>query len=137
MRSSVFLALGAATLALGCANSARSTESWRGHYAQTTCMDSETCCLLRNPGNPEACGLSASEAAIFMGGARAATDSATAAWDDSHNADLPDWKRQCIRSYGDCKDFGWSGSCYDCLRLCEGQQDWPLHLCRPPKKGKR
>jgi hypothetical protein len=85
-------------------------------------MDSETCCLQRNPGNPSACGLDASETAVLMGGATAAADAAQE-WDDSHNAALPEWKRRCIRNYGDCKEGIYSGPCYDCFRLCEGQQE--------------
>jgi hypothetical protein len=103
------------------------------YYAQSTCMDSETCCLQRNAGIPEACGLSASEAAVLMGGAKAAADAAEA-WDDSHNANLPEWKQRCIRAYGDCREFGWPGSCYDCFRYCEGQQEWPEDKCTPGKK---
>ena len=88
-----------------------------------------------------AAGLSASEAASLMAGAKAAdsaaaaTDSTTQEWDDSHNAALPDWKRRCIRAYGDCQDFGWTGSCHDCLRYCEGQQEWPSDKCYR-RKGK-
>lgn len=32
------------------------------------------------------------------------------------------------------KNEGWMGSCYDCLRYCEGQQDWPFNKCRKRKK---
>ncbi len=130
-----------AALVLGCSSSAHSPASRRDYYAQATCTDSVTCCLQRNPGSPEACGLSASEAASLMAGAKtadsaaAATDSTTQEWDDSHNAALPDWKRRCIRAYGDCQDFGWTGSCHDCLRYCEGQQEWPSDKCYR-RKGK-
>jgi hypothetical protein len=127
-----FLALAIAALALGCSSSAHSTASRRDYYAQATCTDTVSCCVQRNPGNPEACGLSASEAATLMAGAKAASD-AIAEWDDSHNANLPEWKRRCIRNYGDCKDGLFSGPCYDCLRRCEGQQDWPVNMCRPTK----
>ena len=142
MKSRSLLPLALAALALGCSGSAHSPASRRDYYVQATCADSVSCCVQRNPGNPEACGLSASEAASFMAGAKAAdsaaaeTDGATQEWDDSHNAALPDWKRQCIRAYGDCKDGRYTGPCYDCFRMCEGQQDWPLNMCRP-RKGKR
>ena len=128
-----------AALALGCSSSAHSPAS-RDFYAQATCTDTVTCCVQRNPGNSEACGLSASEAASLMAGAKAAssaaaaTDSATQDWDDSHNEALPEWKRECIRLYGDCKDAAYSGPCYDCFRLCEGQQEWPLDKCVPRRK---
>jgi len=142
MNSRPLLALALAALALGRSSTAHSPASRRDSFAQTTCTDTVTCCLQRNPGAPEACGLSASEAASLMAGAKAA-DSATAAtdsvaqeWDDSHNAALPEWKRECIRAYGDCKQGRYTEPCYDCLRRCEGQQQWPLNMCRP-RKGKR
>jgi hypothetical protein len=126
-----------AALALGCSSSAHSTASRPISYAQATCMDTETCCLQRHPGNPEACGLSAAEAAVLMAGAKAATESVSEEWDDSHNAHLPEWKRRCIRSYGDCRDGLFNGPCYDCLRRCEGQQEWPLDMCEPRKPRRR
>jgi hypothetical protein len=136
------LALAVAALALGCSSTAHSPASRRDYYAQANCTDTVTCCVQRNPGAPEACGLSASEAASLMAGAKAAgraaaqTDSATQEWNDSHNAALPEWKRECIRFYGDCKDSRFSGPCYDCLRRCEGQQSWPFEMCRPRKQRK-
>jgi hypothetical protein len=126
--------LAASAVAPGCYSSAHSTASHRDYYAQVTCMDTETCCLQRNPGNPEACGMSASEAAAILAATAAAMGSATEVWDDSHNASLPEWKQRCIRNYGDCQDRGWTGSCYDCLRYCEGQQEWPDDKCHPQRK---
>jgi hypothetical protein len=126
MNSRSLLALALAALVLGCSSSAHSPASRRDSYVQATCMDSVSCCVQRNPGAPEACGLSAAEAASLMAGAKAAgsaaaaTDSAAQEWDDSHNAALPDWKRECIRFYGDCWEARFSGPCYDCLRRCEG-----------------
>jgi hypothetical protein len=70
-----------------------------------------------------------------MGGGKAAADAAQE-WDDAHNADLPEWKRRCIRNYGDCQDDGWMGNCYNCFRYCEGQHEWPADQCFPPKKRK-
>jgi hypothetical protein len=52
----------------------------------------------------------------------------------AHNAHLPEWKQRCIRSYVDCQNEEWTGSCYDCLRYCEGQQEWPFNQCRKCKK---
>ena len=139
MNSRSLLALAVAALVLGCSSAAHSPASRRDSYAQATCTDTVTCCVQRNPEAPEACGLSVSEATSLMAGAKAAdsataaTDSAAQEWDDSHNAALPEWKRRCIRAYGDCKDGLYVGPCYDCLRRCEGQQDWPLNMCRPTK----
>lgn len=44
-----------------------------------------------------------------------------------------DPKNQCIRLYAICKDFGWKGSCDNCLRRCIAEQEWPFHLCDGPK----
>ncbi|MCE9671063.1 hypothetical protein LY474_24945 [Myxococcus stipitatus] len=125
--------LSVAVLALGCASSHPAVAK-RDQYAQATCTDSLTCCVQRNPGNPEACGLTASEAATLMAGARATAPDDAAEWNDSHNAQLPEWKRLCIRNYGDCKEDGWKGDCYACLRYCEGQLEWPADQCFPAKK---
>ncbi|MFY2559028.1 hypothetical protein ACN469_15465 [Corallococcus terminator] len=124
-------------VSLGCSSSATGTTSRRDAYAQATCMDSETCCILRF--GPEACGFSATEAAVLMAGAKeaASSDSDAVAWDDAHNENLPEWKRECIQFYGDCKEAMFSGPCYECLRRCEGQQEWPLDMCRPSKKKRK
>lgn len=80
---------------------------------------------------------------MYMGGVKTAMDEAAeeedapAVWDDAHNAALPEWKRRCIRAYGDCREFDWSGSCYNCFRTCEGQQEWPEDQCSPRRKKKR
>lgn len=110
-----------AALSLGCA---------------TIAMDTETDCIQRHPGMPEACGLTASEAAVIMAAGVGATGTHGQAegWDDSHNAELPEWKRRCIRAYGDCKDNEWVGPCYECLRYCEGQHEWPAKMCSPRKR---
>ena len=131
-RTASWLALCA--LALGCAGPTYSAAGRRDAYAQATCTDSVTCCVQRHPGNPEACGLSASEAAVLMAGQEATEDSTAEEWDDAHNAALPEWKRECIRFYGDCKDARLTGPCYDCLRRCEGQQEWPIDMCGPRRK---
>ncbi len=43
--------------------------------------------------------------------------------------ELPEWKQACINNYVRCIDEHWEGPCYDCMRLCEGQQEWPESLC--------
>ncbi|MFY2562973.1 hypothetical protein ACN469_35595 [Corallococcus terminator] len=129
----LLLALAYAALALGCSGSAHSTAN-RDAYAQATCMDSETCCIQRF--GSEACGFTKTEAAILMAGAKEATSGASDAeeWADAHNENLPEWKRRCIRNYGDCKEGRFSGPCYDCMRRCEGQQEWPLDMCDAKRK---
>ncbi len=65
-------------------------------------------------------------------------EDAPVVWDDAHNEALPEWKRECIRFYGDCEtEPGWTGACYDCLRYCEGQHEWPTNRCFPPKKRRK
>lgn len=68
---------------------------------------------------------------------KAASDSTAEEWDDSHNSALPDWKRECIRLYGDCKDAKFTGSYYECLRRCEGQQECPLDMCVPSRNKRK
>lgn len=126
-----------AVVSLGCASTATGTASRRDAYALATCTDTVSCCVQRNPGMPEACGLTAGEAASHLAGVKLAMEAmedAPAVWDDAHNAELPEWKRRCIRNYGDCKEGLFAGPCYDCLRMCEGQQDWPLDTCGPKRK---
>jgi hypothetical protein len=52
----------------------------------------------------------------------------------ANNRDLPEWKQRCIKYYVACKQEAWTGPCYDCLRYCEGQQEWPFNRCRERKK---
>nr|WP_223782036.1 hypothetical protein [Myxococcus sp. AS-1-15] len=122
-----------ALLTPGCSGSAHSSAR-RDYYAQAACTDTVSCCLQKSRGNPEACGLTASEAATLMAGGQAASNPAE--WDDSHNESLPEWKRRCIRAYGDCQDGLFSGPCYDCMRRCEGQHEWPIDMCEPKRKRK-
>lgn len=50
---------------------------------------------------------------------------------------VPDWKQRCIDAYYDCQQHNWTGNCHDCLRLCEGQQEWPEEKCHAPSKRRR
>ncbi|WP_434387043.1 hypothetical protein [Melittangium boletus] len=52
--------------------------------------------------------------------------------DFENNKDLPEWKQLCIKNFVRCEEEGWSGSCYDCLRQCEGQYQWPSDWCPDP-----
>ncbi|HYH95446.1 hypothetical protein [Hyalangium sp.] len=53
--------------------------------------------------------------------------------DFANNAHLPEWKQECIRTYVACQtEPDWRGSCYACLRRCEGQQQWPFKMRSPP-----
>ena len=68
----LFLVLSVAALTLNCSSSAHSTANRRDYYVQSTCVDSVTCCLQRNPGSSKACGLSAPEAAVLINGVASA-----------------------------------------------------------------
>ncbi|QQR45075.1 hypothetical protein JKA73_02725 [Myxococcus xanthus] len=125
-------------VSLGCSSGAtgvstRRTTNHRDAYAQAACLDSATCCIQRF--GPDGCGLSAAEAAVLMTGAQAAAEGDIPDAEAAQNSSLPDWKRRCIQNYVNCKEYDWMGSCYDCMRYCEGQQEWPDDKCRP--RGKR
>jgi hypothetical protein len=46
---------------------------------------------------------------------------------------VPKWKRKCIEKYVKCQEDKWAGNCHDCFRRCEGQREWPQHLCPDPR----
>jgi hypothetical protein len=54
-----------------------------------------------------------------------------------NNKDLPEWKQICIKNFVRCQDEGWKGPCYDCIRYCEGQHEWPEAKCPDPLKRKK
>ncbi|GHG77146.1 hypothetical protein [Comamonas sp. JC664] len=122
---------------LGCSSGAtgsagRRDTDHRDAYALASCTDTITCCLQRHPTMPDACGLSASEAAAHMATMEAATryarDKAKAREEDDDG-----WKEHCMETYVSCRDDKsprWQGDCYACFRLCEGQRQWPFHECR-------
>lgn len=91
-------------------------------------------CLLYQEVGAEGCGVSSSEAADLLKGAGAVHE-ATKKVGESEQEGTPEWKQRCIDLYVNCKDDAWVGSCYECLRYCEGQRDWPLDKCRPRKQG--
>lgn len=49
-----------------------------------------------------------------------------------------DWRAQCRALYTQCKNHNWGfkkgWDCHECFRNCEGQQEWPFHLCGPSIK---
>jgi hypothetical protein len=100
---------------------------------------STVCCIKKFPLTPvESCGASLAEVDRVLSDMSAALHAAQALEDDfAHNAHLPEWKQLCIKGFVTCKNEGWTGSCYDCLRRCEGQQEWPAEMCGPRKKKKR
>jgi hypothetical protein len=108
------------------------------------------CCIKKFPLTPvESCGATAAEVAEILNGVKvlneavqptgeesaAPADEARVEEDDfANNADLPEWKQECIKFYVDCQNKEWTGSCYECIRRCEGQHEWPFSLCAPPGK---
>lgn len=95
---------------------------------------SMVCCIKKFPLSPvESCAAAPSEILDVLNGLKMAMD----AGDFANNANLPEWKQRCIRSFVECQDKKWTGSCYDCLRRCEGQRDWPTGMCSPPTGKKR
>lgn len=105
------------------------------YLAQSMAMDcrpgeSTMVCCIKKWG-PESCGVSASEAAGLLNGARVLNEAAQASKDVAAEADADaGWKQHCMDTYVACKNQeGWDGNCYDCFRNCEGQREWPFHLC--------
>lgn len=98
-----------------------------------------SCCIKQHPLSPvDSCGASEAEAIAALTVLKTAyeasrlTDSAENEF--ANNAQLPEWKQACIRNYVDCKNQGWKGACYDCLRYCEGQHEWPFRACAPVRR---
>jgi hypothetical protein len=106
------------------------------------------CCIKKFPLTPvESCGATVAEAAEVLNGIKALNEATQPVVDEAPEAeigkdavaegtDLDDgWRQHCRDTYVACKDQkGWVGDCYACFRYCEGQQQWPFHLCT--RKGK-
>ena len=87
-----------------------------------------TCCIKKHPYDPVgACGASPSEVEQVLRAVRSDVDEDED--DFSNNASLPAWKQECITFYNRCINQRWIGKCDDCLRLCEGQRQWPTKKC--------
>ncbi|NOK32180.1 hypothetical protein D7W79_16315 [Corallococcus exercitus] len=95
-----------------------------------------SCCIKAHPLSPvDSCGASEAEAVAALTVLKTAYEASRLTEDDfANNAQLPEWQQACIRSYVDCKNQGWKGRCYDCLRYCEGQHEWPFKACAPTRK---
>ena len=108
------MAVLAGVLASGCATA-----------TSTSCRPGDpslACCIQKFPLSPnESCAASEAAAVPIPEGIRMGIEED----DFANNADLPEWKQECIRAYVGCKRMRWQGNCYDCLRLCEGQRKWP------------
>jgi hypothetical protein len=82
-----------------------------------------SCCVKSHPFDPAHCGATSEEAAAIF------TVAAAIAY--AETVESPAWKQACIDAYVQCIEQKWTGRCYDCLRYCEGQRKWPLHMCAP------
>ncbi|WP_375768307.1 hypothetical protein NR798_42605 [Archangium gephyra] len=125
-----------------------------GSLSLTDCRPGEpstNCCIKKFPLSPvESCAATVPEVdqvlgdmVLDMAAEPTADEAAQNAADDSeeddfaNNKDLPEWKQRCIRNYVACKlRQNWIGPCYECLRRCEGQQEWPMAMCRPRRSKK-
>ncbi len=101
------------------------------------------CCIKKFPLSPvESCAATEVQVLEILNGLRMAYEAAKKAGDAendfANNADLPEWKQECISNYVACKsEPDWTGPCYACLRRCEGQQRWPFAMCSPHPSKKR
>jgi hypothetical protein len=68
---------------------------------------------------------------------RSYVDRVTQDWSSYLRVD-DDWRAQCRALYTQCKNQNWGfkkgWDCHECFRNCEGQQEWPFHLCGPSIK---
>jgi hypothetical protein len=104
---------------------------------------SMVCCIKKFPLTAiESCGATAAEVAEVLNGARILNEAAQQEKDGLAETpkesakDDPDegWREHCRENYVLCRDQKkprWVGDCYACFRYCEGQHEWPFHLCRP------
>jgi hypothetical protein len=101
-----------------------------------------SCCIKKYPTSPaESCAASREEILATLMGLTSAYEAMSYTEDEgvddfTNNSHLPGWKQRCIRGFVDCENKRWTGNCYNCLRRCEGQQEWPIGMCFPPKGRK-
>ncbi|MFP2901542.1 hypothetical protein [Corallococcus sp. 4LFB] len=121
----------------GCSTVAHETSrDFSGDYlaqAADACRpgDLSTVCCLKKFRLPEACGMTESEAATLMQGAREFEKAtSTAANEDADDG----WRQHCIDMYARCqstKKPHWGGPCGSCMERCKGQRQWPFDMCGP------
>ena len=128
-----------AALSMACSTGAHSVSGNQPIYlaqsAAVECESTVSCCLREHPGEYERCGAVAPsqpetapiEAIKTPSDVIQATDAATEEDDDG-------WRDQCIDLYVACKQRKWTGNCHDCLRWCQGQKEWPFHMCTKPSR---
>lgn len=100
-----------------------------------------TCCIQKHPYDPVgACGATATdievaiEAGVLVENALQRRTDEGAGEGEGEEAGDPDegWREHCRDTYVLCKSQKkprWEGPCYDCFRWCEGQRQWPFHMC--------
>lgn len=100
------------------------------------------CCIKKYPLSPaESCAASPAEILENLMAMEAAFQATRHPGDEdededdaaefANNSHLPPWKQECIKGYVRCRRQKWTGNCYECIRLCEGQQQWPTDKCHP------
>jgi len=91
------------------------------------------CCLKQNPGQYERCGALPPEPKPDPKNPR--VPPIDPAPPKEPEPDDEGWRDQCIDLYVRCKQRGWGAvrewNCHECLRNCQGQREWPFHLCGP------
>ncbi|QSQ28527.1 hypothetical protein JY651_44560 [Pyxidicoccus parkwayensis] len=86
--------------------------------------------MKKHPANLEACGLTESDARIFVPAPMLKGAVPDDEPDENDEEGTPEWKQLCIDLYVACQEHRWKGSCNDCLRYCEGQRGkWPYEKC--------
>jgi hypothetical protein len=99
------------------------------------------CCIKKFPLDAAgSCGATEADVAAVLNGMRVLNEAVqeeqeTPAKAEGAEDDTPEWKLECRRKYVDCQQYDWLGNCHDCFRYCEGQHEWPEHLCRRRKRG--
>jgi len=100
-----------------------------------------TCCIKKHPYDPVgACGATAAdietaiEAGVIFENALQRRANEGAGEGEGEDAGNPDegWREHCRETYVLCRDQKkprWVGRCDDCFRWCEGQREWPFHMC--------
>lgn len=129
-------------LASACSAGVHSTASRPTYLAQaalTKCEVGEpsmNCCIKKFPLTPaESCGATAADIADALEGAKVLNEATQATEPEATKKPKeegdPDegYRQHCIDMFVLCQHRKWTGNCHDCLRYCQGQKQWPFHLC--------
>ncbi len=114
-------------MALGCSSGASHPIHRRAPQAVDTCQDTLSCCLTRNPRVPGNCGLTESQAALYLDSLKARQPNGAGA----PGRPARDWQEACADTHSRCVDGmeRWEGNCNACFRLCKAEREWPSDVC--------